>query len=261
MKVAVITGGSSGIGLCTARALAEKGVKVYELSRRPFHDAALTHLCCDITNETMVADAIRTVLAAEGRIDILINNAGFGISGAVEFTDTQEAKRLFDVDFFGMVRVNRAVIPVMREQGCGTIVNLSSVAASVPIPFQAYYSAAKAAISAYTLALGNELRRFSIRVCAVLPGDIRTGFTAARQKSAEGDEVYGGSIQHSVAKMEHDEQNGMPPEAAGRKIARIALKKRGKPLYTIGFAYQCVILLTKLLPTRLWNAIVRKIYA
>ena len=137
-KVVMITGGSSGIGLCTAAALRDRGCKVYELSRRDSEVTGITHIKCDVTDEAQIAAAVGQVMAESGKIDILINNAGFGISGAVEFTDTAEAQRLFDVNFFGMVRMNHAVLPLMRQQGGGRIVNLSSVAAPVPIPFQTY---------------------------------------------------------------------------------------------------------------------------
>ena len=191
-KIAVVTGGTSGIGREAALYLAKNGCTVYELSRRKEGVGGLRHISADVTDETSVNAAVAQILAEAGRIDILVNNAGFGISGAVEFTDTAEAQRQLDVNFFGMVRMNKAVIAVMRQQGSGRIVNLSSVAAPVPIPFQTYYSASKAAINSYTMALGNELRPFGITVCAVMPGDIKTGFTAARRKVAEGDDVSGG---------------------------------------------------------------------
>ena len=156
--VVLLTGGSSGIGQCTARYLAEAGCRVYELSRRDSSQPGIIHLTCDVTREEQVQAAVKTVAEREGRIDIVVNNAGFGISGAVEFTQTADAQRLLDVNFFGMVRVNRAVLPYMREAGRGRIVNLSSVAAVAPIPFQTYYSASKAAVNAYTMALANEVR-------------------------------------------------------------------------------------------------------
>lgn len=155
-KVAVVTGGTSGIGKQTALALKAAGYTVYELSRRAQGVEGLHHLVADITREELVDAAIGEVLRQEGHIDVVVNNAGFGISGAIEFTKTEDAKRLFDADFFGMVNVNRAVIPHMRQAGAGRIVNLSSVAAAAPIPFQAYYSAAKAAVNSYTMALANE---------------------------------------------------------------------------------------------------------
>lgn len=260
-KVVIITGGSSGIGLCTAAALRDRGCKVYELSRRDSEVTGITHIKCDVTDEAQVAAAVGQVMAESGRIDILINNAGFGISGAVEFTDTAEAQRLFDVNFFGMVRMNHAVLPLMRQQGGGRIVNLSSVAAPVPIPFQTYYSAGKAAVNSYTMALSNEVKPFGITVCAVMPGDIKTGFTAARQKSIVGDDIYGGRITRSVAGMEKDEQTGMDPAEAGAFIASVALKNSRKPLYTIGIAYKGAVFLTKILPARWLNALIGQLYA
>ena len=260
-KVAIVTGGTSGIGKETALALQADGYIVYELSRRAEGVAGMNHITTDITKEDMVNVAVATVVEQEGHIDVLVNNAGFGISGAIEFTKTEEAKRLFDANFFGMVNMNRAVIPVMRAQGSGRIVNLSSVAAPIPIPFQAYYSATKAAVNAYTMALGNELRPFGITVCAVQPGDIKTGFTAAREKVIEGDDVYGGRIARSVGRMEHDEQTGMDPVVAGRFIANVVQKRSVKPIYTIGFSYSLFTFLVRILPTRTLNWLVGLLYA
>ena len=260
-KVAVVTGGTSGIGKATALALKDAGYTVYELSRRVEGVAGLRHISADITDETAVERAVAQVLDEAGQIDVLVNNAGFGISGAVEFTAAAEAQKLFDVNFFGMVRMNRAVIPVMRRQGFGRIVNLSSVAAPIAIPFQAYYSATKAAVNAYTAALANELRPYGVTVCAVMPGDICTGFTAAREKNRAGDEEYGGRIARSVAVMEHDEQNGMDPAVAGRFIARVAQKKSVAPVYTIGFTYKLFTFLVRILPGRFLNWLVGLLYA
>ena len=219
------------------------------------------HICADVTDEAEVQAAVAQVLEETGRIDILVNCAGFGISGAVEFTELSEAKRQFDVNFFGMVNVNKAVIPVMREAGKGRIVNISSVAAPVPIPFQTYYSACKAAVNSYTMATANEIRPFGISMCAVQPGDIATGFTDARAKSVTGDDVYGGRISRSVAVMEKDERGGMKPSAAGAYVAKIALKKKVKPLYAIGLQYKAVCFLVKVLPCGLANRIIGMIYA
>ena len=144
-KTAIVTGGTSGIGKAAALALKNDGWTVYELSRRLTGTEGINHITADITDESGVAAAVEQVVSAEGHIDLVVNNAGFGISGAVEFTDTEDAKRLFDTDFFGMVRINRLIIPIMRKQGGGKIINISSVAAPIPIPFQTYYSAAKAA--------------------------------------------------------------------------------------------------------------------
>lgn len=260
-KVALVTGGSSGIGRCTAAALRDAGCVVYEFSRREHTMDGVQHISVDVTDETAVRNAVEQIAQAEGSVDIVVNCAGFGISGAVEFTELIDARRQFDVNFFGMVNVNRAVIPIMRRGGGGRIVNISSVAAVAHIPFQTYYSASKAAIESYTCALANELKSFGITVTAAQPGDICTGFTDARKKSADGDKVYGGRISRSVAGMERDERGGMSPEFAGRYIAKLALKKNVKPIYTVGFRYKCLSLLCKLLPCRLRNWIVGMLYA
>ena len=260
-KVAIVTGASSGIGRYTAMALRDSGCVVYDLSRRDIPNENITHIKTDITNEENVQNSIKGIIEKENQIDIVINCAGFGISGAVEFTDTKDAKAQFDVNFFGMVNVNKAVIPYMRKQGFGRIVNISSVAAVTHIPFQTYYSASKAAIESYTCALDNEIKPFGISVVAIQPGDICTEFTNARQKSFDGDDVYNGRISRSVAGMEKDEQKGMSPEFAGRYIAKIALKNKTKPIYAIGFSYKLVCVLCKIFPCRIRNKIIGMLYA
>lgn len=260
-KIAVLTGGTSGIGMQTALALKSAGYTVYELSRRAQGIEGLNHLVADVTDEAAVKKAVDEIVAREGKIDVLVNNAGFGISGAVEFTKTEDAKRLFDTNFFGMVNMNRAVVPVMREAGQGRIVNISSVAGQIPIPFQTYYSAAKAATNSYTMALANELRPYGVTVCAVQPGDIKTGFTKAREKTVDGDDVYGGRIGRSVSRMEHDEQTGMDPAVAGKFIANVVMKKKVSPIYTIGASYSFLTFLTRLMSWKTMNKIIGAIYA
>lgn len=260
-KTVLITGGSSGIGLATAQAFGEAGWRVYTLSRNPAKTPSVLHLRADVTDEAAVRSAIETVVSREGRLDVLVNCAGFGISGAAEFTDAADARRQFDVNFFGVVNVCKAALPILRAQGGGRIINVSSVAAPVAIPFQSFYSASKAAINSYTCALANEVRSFGISVTAVQPGDIRTGFTAARKKAVTGDDVYGGRISRSVSRMERDEEGGMEPSRVGSFLRAIARKRRVKPLYTVGFSYRCVCLLCKILPCGVLNRIVFWLYA
>ena len=256
-QVVIVTGGSSGIGLHTARLFRARGCRVYEFSRREtVHPDGVVHITADVTDEAAVARAVSQVEAAEGRVDILVCNAGFGISGAAEFTDNQDAKRLLEVNLFGMVNAVKAVVPILRRQGSGTIVCVSSVAAVVSIPFQAWYSVSKAAVSSYVNALREELRPFGIRVCAVLPGDIHTGFTGSREKNPAGDDLYGGRISRSVSVMERDEEKGMAPEQAAKKIWRVAFKRNPKPAYAIGLPYSLVLLLTRILPGRLLSWII-----
>ena len=259
-EVAIITGGTSGIGLETARQMAQKGYTVYEFSRRPAGGPG--HMPVDVTDDGAVKAAVEAVMAREGRIDVLINNAGFGISGAMEFTDPADAHRLMEVNLFGMDNLIRAVLPHMRRAGRGRIVNISSVAGVYAIPFQAWYSISKASVRALTMALANEVAPYGVQVTCVLPGDIRTGFTAARKKSALGDDAYGGRIARSVARMEKDEQGGMSPADAARAVVRAATKKGGvKPQYTIGLSYQCLVFLERLLPKGAVRRLLYLLYA
>ena len=259
-RVCLLTGGSSGIGKATAERLAKDGFTVFELSRRGADAEGIRHITVDVTDPSQVREAVRRVLEVEGRIDLLVNNAGFGISGAVEFTDPKDAFAQLDVNFFGALHCVQAVLPAMRAQKAGHIVFVSSVAAPIAIPFQAFYSATKAATNSLTLALRNEVKPFGVKVCAILPGDVKTGFTAARKKSCDGAEVYGEAIDHAVAVMEHDEQNGMPPEMVAKAVLRAANTKNPKAFATVGFQYQVFVLLSKILPATWTNALVGMIY-
>ena len=260
-KIAIVTGGSSGIGKQAAEYLRSHDCVVYEFSRKGEDRRGIRHITADVTDEASVNAAVEQVLAAEGRIDILVNNAGFGISGAAEFTLVEEAQRQLDVNFWGMVRMTRAVLPHMRAQGSGRIVNTSSVAAVTPIPFQTYYSVSKAAINSFTMSVANEVRPYGITISAVMPGDTRTGFTDARSRSVEGDEAYGGRIARSVARMEKDERGGASPAGVGALIGRAALSDTHKVFYTAGFLYKLVMVLMRILPATTANWILGLMYA
>lgn len=255
----IITGGSSGIGKATAQLFASRGYKVYELSRSGKSADGICHIDCDVTQEETVQQAVAEVVKKEGGVDILISNAGFGISGAVEFTKTEDAKRQFDVNFFGALNIVKAVLPVMRQQHSGRIVFTSSVAAVLSIPYQSFYSASKSAINALALALRNEVSEFGITVTALMPGDVSTGFTSARDKSLAGEEVYT-HMRRAVKAMERDEQSGMSSEYLAKQLYKVAMKRNPKPLYTAGTEYKIFVFLEKLLPKRLSNWIVGLLY-
>lgn len=260
-KVALVTGGSSGIGLAAVNALHDAGVTVYETSRRDIALENALHLPGDVTDEAAMEGVVRTVMDREGRVDILVCCAGFGISGAVEYTQLSAAKKQLDVNFFGVVNAVKAVLPHMRQRKSGRIVVVSSVAGAIPIPFQTYYSVSKAALNAYVSALRGELRPFGVTVTAVMPGDIATGFTDAREKSPKGDDVYGGRISRSVARMEHDERTGMDPRGAGAYIRKMALRKTVPPASSIGLSYKALVLLARILPAYLVDRVVYLLYA
>ena len=260
-RIAIVTGGSGGIGRCTAQQLQKAGCTVYELSRRDVPAEGIVHLTADITKEEQVLAAVEELIRREGQIDILVNNAGFGISGAAESTRSQDSHAQLELNLFGMDNVTRAVLPYMRKARSGRIVCMSSIAGILPIPFQLWYSVSKSAVLSYVLALQNEIRPYGISVCAIMPGDIATGFTDARVKSEALDGEYAGRIARSVAMMEHDERTGMKPEDAGRFVAKIALRKKSRQMIAMGFAYKAAAVAAKIFPRRFSNWLIGLIYA
>lgn len=260
MKVVVITGGSSGIGLHTARLFSIKGYKVYSISRRKFDEEGINHIIGDVTDYDSITNAFKEIHELEGRIDILINNAGMGISGAIEDTKLEDAEYIFKVNFFGVFNASKAVIPYMRENNGGKIINVSSAAAVFAIPFQAFYSSTKAAINLFSAALRTEVAPFNIQVCTFLPGDIKTDFTKNREKNKMDSPFYGDRIIKSLEVMEKDEQGGMSAEYAARVIYKTVNKKK-LPLYkTIGVKYKIFLFFNKLLPAGFVNKVVGSMY-
>ena len=260
-KTVVVTGASSGIGKAAAEILYKKGCKVRDLSRHDGKTEGVSHVYCDVTSEEAVRAAIDKVIASDGRIDALLCCAGFGISGAVECTKEDDALRQFDVNFFGVDRAVRAVLPQMRKAGGGRIVIVSSAAAVLPIPFQTYYSSVKSALNTYARALAGEVKPFGISVTALMPGDTKTGFTSARAASREGDDIYGGRIARSVGRMEKDEQSGVPAEKVGALAAKLALKKHVPPLVAAGLPYKLACSLPRFFPTAFVDRILASLYA
>ena len=259
-KTVLVTGASSGIGFACAEIFDAQGFSVWGLSRRGTAPDGVKGISADITDPNSVKAAVNRIAESDGRLDIVVNCAGSGISGAAEFTSRADAAFQIDVNLLGTANVCREVIPYLRESR-GIIINVTSVAGEMPIPFQAWYSASKAALNSYSSALANELRPFGIRVCALMPGDIKTGFTAARSKNPTGDGVYNGRISRSVSKMERDEENGMSPKAVAKKALRLSQKKRVPPIGTVGAGYGFLVLCGRILPRRLVNWILYTLYA
>jgi NAD(P)-dependent dehydrogenase (short-subunit alcohol dehydrogenase family) len=180
-KIALLTGASSGIGEATAQRLAQAGFKVYGTSRRGEQGARRDYqmLALDVTSDVSVQAAVATVMRLEGRIDLLVNNAGFGVApGGAEESSLEQAQAIFDTNFFGMVRMTRAVLPHMRAQGSGRIINIGSVLGFLPMPYGALYAATKHAVEGYTESLDHELRNWGIHAVVVEPAFIKTAFDA-----------------------------------------------------------------------------------
>lgn len=257
-SIAVVTGASSGIGYCVAELLCLKGYVVYGLSRRGTCAKSVHGMACDVADRLAVRTALNDIFEREGRIDLIVNCAGFGISGAVEFTETADAQAQMNVNFIGTFNACAEACKYLRESH-GSIINISSAAAAFPIPFQSFYSASKSAINSLTMALANELRPFSVNVAAIMLGDVRTGFTEARAKQDSGAEIYTAQ-RKSVAVMEKDERNGASPEWVAKRIVAIAGKKKLKPLYVLGAKYKLLVFLNRFLPAGLVNRIIGSMY-
>ena len=262
--VVLLTGGTSGIGLAAAEKFASRGWKVYELSRREASSAAGgVHLRADLADRGSLEAAVAEVLRREGRIDALVNNAGMGIFGAAETTAESAMRRQFEVNFFGTVNLTQLVLPIMRGQGGGRIVNIASCAAFFPLPFQSFYSAAKAALVAWSRALSGEVAPFKIGVTVICPGDIKTGFTAARvsgrMKGGSGAALYDKAERHALDKAAESEQRGLDPEIVAEEIVRFAERKG--PLVAIpGWQYALLDRLARLLPRTLVSRLIAKLY-
>ncbi|MBO4484214.1 MAG: SDR family NAD(P)-dependent oxidoreductase [Lachnospiraceae bacterium] len=181
--VAIVTGSSSGIGFEVCKQLCERGYTVYGISRRGLAPEGVTAMSADVSNSDALRAVIDEIARREGRIDLLVANAGMGISGPVELSGNRDMQQIMNVNFFGQVYAAQAVLPYMRAQKGGSIVFVSSVAAPIAIPYQAFYSASKSAINSVALALRNEVRGYNIRISVVMPGDASTGFTDARVKN------------------------------------------------------------------------------
>lgn len=258
-RVVVITGDSSGFGFEMIKLFIANGDKVYGISKNEFEFNGLTHYVCDISDSEMCNKVITEIGSREGKIDVLINNAGFGISGAVEDTSIETANKIFDVNFFGAFYITKYALPFMRENG-GKIINTSSIASAVPLPFQAFYSATKSAMDTLFAGLREEVYNYKISVTALMPGDAKTGFTENRVKNESGS-AYKKMCEKSVKTMERDETHWITPVRVARAAFKVANRKR--PPYTrlVGTKDSFLLFIFKILPKRLRSKIVRMIYA
>lgn len=261
-RVVVITGASSGIGLTTAKYFAKNGWVVYGLARRVFKEEKVFSISCDVTKKDQVKKAIEGIVEKENQIDVLINNAGFGISGSIENQNLEDIKKMFDVNFLGTVNVTQEVLPIMRKQGFGKILNTGSVAGVFPIPFQSFYSATKSSVDIWAKALRMEVSPYNIKVCTLLVGDTKTGFTAVREKNnTDKGSVYEETVEKSISKMEKDEQNGKDPITVAKVMLKLANKKNIPATKTVGGTYKLLVFLQKIMPQKFMLWVLKKMYA
>jgi NAD(P)-dependent dehydrogenase (short-subunit alcohol dehydrogenase family) len=259
-KVILITGVSSGFGKETAGILADRGHKVYGTIRKGTGSEKLVkYLYMDLTDPVSVNKAVDDIIRNEGRIDVLINNAGMHTGGPSETLPEEYIKLQLETNFMGMVRLTRKVLPIMRKQGRGTIINLSSIGGLMGLPFQSFYSACKFATEGFSEALRIEVKSYGINVVLINPGDFNTNNTANRRNflAASGDDdPYTGQFKKTLAVIEKDETNGWKPSVLARKLANIAESDSPAHRYIIASSEQkLAVLLKYILPSKWFMAI------
>jgi len=263
-KVILITGISSGFGKQTAALLAKKGHVVYGTVRKMAETEPLVNiLLMDLMNPDSIAKAIQTVVQREGRIDVLINNAGMHTGGPIETLPLEYVKMQMDTNFLGLVHLTRAVLPVMRKQGGGTIINFGSIGGLMGLPFQGFYSASKFAIEGFSEALRMEVKQFKINIVVINPGDFHTSNSANRRGflASAKDDPYQSQFTKTLSIIENDEAKGWVPEILAKKMVKIVECKKPKQRYVIASMEQkLAVILKNILPEKMFGKILEGHY-
>lgn len=263
-KVVLITGASSGIGKVTADYLSKHGYIVYGTSRNPekYRSQNYEMIALDVTDEESIQKAVQTIIDKEGRIDVLINNAGKGITGAVEETPTGEMRKAFETNYFGVIEMMKAVIPQMRKQRSGLIINVTSVAGYMGLPFRGIYSAIKGAVEITTEAIRMEVKEFGITVTNIAPGDFATNIAANRyhtpvMKNSPYHDIY----QKNLKLMDQHVDSGSDPIEMAKIIHMVIETRDPKIHYKVGsFIQKFSIVLKRILPDKYYEKLIMKHY-
>ena len=263
-KVVLITGGSSGIGKSIGEFLSNKGYVVYGTSRNPdkYKDSAFTILQLDVKNISSIEKTVETILANEGRLDVLVNNAGVGITGPIEETPVVEIKANFETNFFGPINIIKSVLPQMRRQGEGLIINITSIAGYMGLPYRGVYSASKAALEIITESFRMELKDFNIEMTNVAPGDFATNIAAGRYhapliKGSPYEKPYGRTLEV----MNTHVDTGSNPNMMAEAVFKIINTKKPKAHYKVGaFMQKFSIVLKRILPDKLYEKLLLNHY-
>lgn len=265
-KIILITGASAGIGRATAELLLKRGDRVYAGARRVerMQDLQLLGaktLALDVTDESSLKTAVATILKAEGRLDVLVNNAGYGAHGAIEDVPLEEARQQFEVNLFGLARLTQLVLPAMRAAGCGRIINISSIAGKVTMPTGGWYHASKHALEAYSDALRLEVAQFGIQVVLIEPGPIKTEWdntALANLARHSGSGVYAPMVKRIAEKFRAGYRSGAPgPEVVAAVILKTMLSAAPSARYPVPFSASCLLFLKWLLPDRILDFAIR----
>jgi short-subunit dehydrogenase len=263
-KVVLITGASSGIGKSMAVFLSEKGFNVYGTSRNPQKTEVLpfTMIALDVLKKDTIQIAIEQIIQQEGKIDVLINNAGMGITGPIEDTPTDEMRRVFDTNFFGAIDVMKAVLPTMRAQKSGLIINITSIAGYMGLPFRGVYSATKGALELISEATNMEVQQFGIHVVTIAPGDFATNIAAGRYHTPVFENsAYKKSYQQNLDLMNSHVDSGMNPLAMAEQVYKIINNPTPKIHYKVGkFMEKFSIVLKRILPDKVYQKLLMNHY-
>lgn len=263
-KVILITGGSSGIGKSIGEYLNNKGFKVYGTSRNPdkFKGSIFPLITLDVTNPETIKTCITEVLKREHKIDVLINNAGAGITGPIEEIPEEEIKRNFETNFFGPINLIKSVLPSMRKQNSGLIINITSIAGYMGLPYRGVYSASKGALGLITEAFRMELKSFNVHMCNLAPGDFATNIAAGRYhapvlENSPYKKSYGATLKTMDA---HVDSGGNPNDVA-EVILKIINTKKPKIHYKVGaFMQKFSIVLKRILPDKMYEKLLMNHY-
>jgi len=258
-RIALVTGASSGFGKATASLLAARGVRVFGTSRSPrgHRGDGFEMLELDVDSDASVDRCVSEVQRTAGAVDVLVNNAGQVLTGSIEETSTEEAKAHFETNFFGAVRMTRAVLPSMRQRRRGWIVNVGSIAGTIPVPFEGFYAAGKAALLAYSRALRLEVSRFNIRVSVVEPGFFKTNLGNARKTTANPLDAYAGARERAVGRLQEHIDDGADPRIVAQTIVGIVENPSPRLRYPVGKERR-YLLLEKITPAGSFEAGLRR---
>jgi len=259
-RVAIVTGASGGIGQAIARALAGAGYRVFGTYRKTpqSKSTGLEYLVCDVTSDASVEAAVRDVLARAGRIDLLVNNAGVGLLAGAEESSLEQAKSLFDVNLFGVMRTTKAVLPVMRRQRAGRIVNISSVMGLIPAPYLALYASSKHALEGYSVSLDHEIRDAGVRVVLVEPAYTRTSFESNLVQPDQQLDDYQSARSNAESVMRDAMKNADSPEVVAKAVLKASTAANPRRRYTAGGMAQQVSLLHRFVPESAFDKSLRK---
>jgi len=245
VKKIVITGGTSGIGKACLEKFSSAGDNVIVLSRKN-PDNLKNFVECDVSNFENVKIAFDEIKKEMGTIDVLILNAGYGISGAIELVDNKDIENLFDVNLFGVINCYKCALPMMKSGSL--IINMSSACAFFPLPFRGLYCSSKSALNMLTYSMKMECEPFGVKVCAVCPGDVKTNFTKNRVKNFDTNERYADRIKNATSKVDGREEKRMSADKVANVVFKISLKRRVKPYYIVGFKYKALNFAMRFLP-------------